>query len=658
MPVKRRKLDSPAPTASPKPPARTDKPLSAIAAARLRAEAAKTAAEKEATPEPQAAASPAPALTPEHAASPAPDSPSESESDSSPPPARATKLSTWTHAPSAIHAETAAELTITLAKNSTIALLGTFDLHVLRGAINIDGANLGAVTRDGERAGPWRVSVPATHPVLKIRGLDGENRVRFVGCEDAGMGRLGSVWEGLWNEGVAGERGRSFGVITTTAEDPLGRPLQPHAAPETWLRAVEDCAAVPNTTLVAGLPETGKSSFCTRLINRYLTGLGRTKPAVPAVAFLDLDPGAQEYAPPGQIALVVVRELNLGPTFAHPVAAGGEGAEVNETVRAHVVPLELGDYQDYYAACVEDLCLAFRALSARDPALSLVINTPGWLATTHSAILTQLVRRCKPQQIVQMGDEPLPALRDTSVKHSTLHTITAQRALATPYRSPAALRAMATQSYFHLATVAPPTWSAAPLTTLRPWEFAYRSTPTHRQSLVGFLALTTPPPASALLHYLSGAVIHILQTPAPQTTLPRTPISQIPYFPLDAATGVVTPPDPRATRLICVALVRGFDPVRGVVQVLVPRALDGAMAELQAERTVFAVGCCERPGWAYVEDAYVRQYEEEAGERRFGGDEDEETPVWVEREGVIDGMGYMGAERRVRKFITGEKEKR
>lgn len=91
------------------------------------------------------------------------------------------------------------------------------------------------------------------------------------------------------------------------------------------------------------------------------------------------------------------------------------------------------------------------------------------------------------------------------------------------------------------------------------------------------------------------------------------------------------------------------------MQVLVPKALEPLLGELKPERTVFAVGCAETPGWAYVEDAYLTQYEEEVGERKVG--ESGEKGVWVEREGVVDGMGYLGTVRRVRKFITGEKEK-
>lgn len=117
--------------------------------------------------------------------------------------------------------------------------------------------------------------------------------------------------------------------------------------------------------------------------------------------------------------------------------------------------------------------------------------------------------------------------------------------------------------------------------------------------------------------------------------------------------GFVEPLNPGTSRLVCAALVRGFDPERGVVQVLVPKSLEDAMRGLNAKRTVFVAGCADAPDWAYVEDAYAIQYEEERGQRKVGSMG--ELPMWVEREDVIDGMGYLNTVRRVRKFQTGEK---
>lgn len=410
-------------------------------------------------------------------------------------------------------------------------------------------------------------------------------------------------------------------------------------------------------------------------MNRYLTGMGKSKPGVSAVCFIDLDYSQPEFTPPGQISLVVVRELNLGPSFTDPTTAPLQlGADQNETARSHVVPTDLGNYENYFRECVEDLYLAYKNLYSRDSSLPLLINTPAFLYTTHFSLLEQLLARLKSQNIIHLSDtraidtstaERLHALQTSCKKHrSTLHEITAQTPTLPSLRSDTELRAMHMQSYFHLST--PPTasfpsWTSTPLNTHLPWEFSYLSTPTRAQDIVGILPLTEPLPPSSLLHYLNGQIIHILQSsssqiPSPYTALPRTPKSQIPFFPANEKLGYTAPLDPRTTRVVCAALVRGIDPVRCVIQVLVPRALEALMADLVPERTVFAVGCAETPGWAYVEDAYLGQYEEEVGERKVGGEMDHlAMGVWVEKEHVLDGMGYLGTRRRVRKFITGEK---
>lgn len=402
--------------------------------------------------------------------------------------------------------------------------------------------------------------------------------------------------------------------------------------------------------------------------------MGKTKPAVPAVCYLDLDPNKPEYSPQGLISLVVVRQLNLGSSFSHPATALPRPAsEQNETVRAHAIPKDLANYSEYYRECIEDLYLAYKNLYSRDSSLPLLINMPAFLYTTHFQLVETLLKRFKSQNVVHLGDtrvmdpasaDRLRTLQTYATQHrSTLHEIAAQAPILPPLRTEAELRAMHMQSYFHLTTptaASLPTWTGTPLSTHLPWEFTYRASPTRGQDFVGFISYAEPSPASSLIHTLNGSVMHIIQTtsaqiPTPYTNLPRTPKSQIPYFPASERLGRVEPLDPRTTCVVCIALVRGFDPERGVVQVLVPKALEDALLALKAERTVFVAGCADAPEWAYVEDAYLGQHEEETGKRKVG--ERGELPTWVERKDVVDGMGYLNAVRRVRKFQTGEKER-
>lgn len=195
---------------------KAEKPLSAIAAARLRAEAAtKITTVQETTLEPlPAPSSPAPeALVSEYEASEASPEPPVSK--------RNLKLCNWQNDPNDIFTETSSELIINLPKHTTIALLGHFDFTVLRGAININGANIGAVTREGHKAQTYRAYVPATHPIFKIRGLDAKNHVQFTSCPDpTPFAKLNPLFDGIWNTGSRGERRRSFGIVSPRRRRP------------------------------------------------------------------------------------------------------------------------------------------------------------------------------------------------------------------------------------------------------------------------------------------------------------------------------------------------------------------------------------------------------------------------------------------------------
>jgi len=141
------------------------------------------------------------------------------------------KLCNWQNNPRDIFIENESELSINLDKNTTIALVGHFDFRISRGAININGANIGAVTRDGQKAKTYRAYVPATQPIFKIRGLDGKNHVQFTSCEEpTPFAKLNPLYEDIWNTGSRGERRRTFGIVSTApayfcAIPLLNRPL-------------------------------------------------------------------------------------------------------------------------------------------------------------------------------------------------------------------------------------------------------------------------------------------------------------------------------------------------------------------------------------------------------------------------------------------------
>ncbi|CAG5148499.1 uncharacterized protein ALTATR162_LOCUS2208 [Alternaria atra] len=637
------------------------KPLTAIAAARLRTEAAAKVVN---TPEVTLEQIPVPA-------SPLLQDGKSGQEDSDEeeqrvPVQRNLKLCNWRNEPQNILSDTDAELTINLNKHATITLVGCFDLVVLRGAVNINGANIGTVSRDGQKNQVHRASVPVTHPISKIRGLDGTNHIRFKTCKiPAPLAHISPVFDGIWND----VNDRSFRIVTNSDADTLSRPLRPEVTPEDWLRAIEDCASNPSITVVTGTPSSGKSTFARRLVNRSLTGLGKTAPSVPAVCWMDLDPQKQEYVPGGQVSLVVVRDLNLGPSFTRPsVVPEQRETTRNEVIRAHPVPTNFANYADYYQSCVEDLFLAYRNLSSRDPSLPLVVDIPSFLYSSHFDLLNKLLARIKPHNVVHLSDtraidtETAARLHllqtSTSQYHGTVYEITAQQPQSIPVRSENELSAMQMQSYFHLKSSSTSqgqpqvlSWTLDPLSQLVPWEFCYEETLEREQDVVAFAMYSEPVEPSSLLHALNGSIVQIIQStssavPTSDGSLPRTQKLGIPYLPESERTGMVQPLDPRTTRLVCTAMIRGFNPEKKIVEVLVPKTHESLLYNLSPERTIFVGGCCDVPEWAFLEDACAQ--EEAVKAKTTVGD----VPVWVEKEDVVDGMGYLSTVRRVRKFQT------
>jgi polynucleotide 5'-hydroxyl-kinase GRC3/NOL9 len=467
-----------------------------------------------------------------------------------------------------------------------------------------------------------------------------------------------------------------LGQVTESDDDPLGRPLLPELAPEDWLRTIDEISAAASTSIVIGPSASGTTTFAKRLLNRYLTGYGKTAKPVPAVCYMDLDYSSPEYTPHGQISLTIVRELNFGPAYTHPTTFPSR-SDSNETIASHVVPFQgLTNIEEYFTSCVEHLFQTYQNLRFDGPTPPLILNTNGELYMAHYDMLQKLVKNTKPNYIVHLGDkirideEAASKLHDLQVlaqkTHSKLHELAAQFP-ANPLIKPSnELQAMHMQSYFHLtgqSTSRHPSFTSSPLTTLAPWEFCYKETPASTQDLIGILPLFEPLDASQLLTALNGSIVQIVTTTdtaatSQYTLLPRTPASEIPYFPIDARAGMAHPLRPSTTTYICTALIRGVDPSSHILQVLVPKSHEHLLHGLEPEKTVFVAGCCETPEWAYVEDAYqhVAQRRRNLGERaRFASEEmltqGLELPPWVAKKSVVNGMGHLNAVRRVRKFL-------
>jgi polynucleotide 5'-hydroxyl-kinase GRC3/NOL9 len=380
------------------------------------------------------------------------------------------------------------------------------------------------------------------------------------------------------------------------------------------------------------------------------------------VYYLDLDPEKPEYTPHGQISLVVVRTLNLGPSFTHPATPSSlSDTTTNMIVRSHCMPTNIVNHRDYYRACADDLFLAYKALQSHDKPLPLIINTSGTLYGSDFDILTGLLARFKPHHAVHLVDiqaiDTAQAVKMDSLKtvvtqyRGTTHEIAAQFGASPGMRSDAEMRAMHMQAYFHLAkpnkaSSGTTAWNSTPASKLVPWEFCFEKSDERTQDFVGFAMYSEPVEPASLVQALNGTIVQIIEStssaiPVPYSSLPRTNKYRVPYFARTDRTGMMEPLDPRTSKMVCTALVRGFDPERKVVQVLVPKSHETLLHGLSPERTVLVSGCCEPPEWAYLEDADAASADAETSHL-----------PWVEESARMDDMGYLNTVRRVRKFQT------
>lgn len=205
MPGKRRKIEEDGSDVTP-----GKRPLSAIAAARARAEAAVKGI-------------PAPEVTLESVSLPPTPEPLHPYSGRGTPEIKQDGLSvkprlrlcSWRNDASNILTDTESELSINLSKHTTIALVGCFDFKVLKGAVHINGANIGFLDRAGRKGALHRVYASAAHPILKLRGLDATNHVQFISCkEPTFFTKISPLFDDLWHVPCAFKPQRSFIIVS------------------------------------------------------------------------------------------------------------------------------------------------------------------------------------------------------------------------------------------------------------------------------------------------------------------------------------------------------------------------------------------------------------------------------------------------------------
>lgn len=125
------------------------------------------------------------------------------------------QLCSWRYGPDYVSSETEDQLTVSLGKNATIALIGCYEFVVLRGAVNINGGNFAAARPSGEYREKHRVFMPSTHPISSIKGLDNRNEVQFMELlEPTPFASLSPLFQNIWNANRRKGRPRSFALVS------------------------------------------------------------------------------------------------------------------------------------------------------------------------------------------------------------------------------------------------------------------------------------------------------------------------------------------------------------------------------------------------------------------------------------------------------------
>ncbi|OAA59169.1 RNA processing protein [Niveomyces insectorum RCEF 264] len=568
---------------------------------------------------------------------------------------------------------------LTLTEGDRLVIFGSYGLTVQDGALTLAGASLRASTKTHWVHAPQCHALP----VLRCAADDATVLLEPHPAAPAlrKLETLSPVFARLWNGPTAtatskkDEAEETFQILYTSEDGPAR--CQDLVSPPEWNKLLAELSmgARPGPRsgqpvfFVCGPKSSGKSTFSRILTNRLLTdndGSGTktghkqsttSRRTPPGVAVLDLDPGQPEYGPPGTVSLLHIHEPNLSPPFCHPYVpgefdksnGGGSGGGGNRVVRSHaLMAVSSAADPEHYLDCVMDLFAVYqRDLRRR---CGLVVNTPGWVQGTGLDILRELVAGMRPARVIYMSqdgpEDTVHGLR-SAYEHVPLVELPSQPGEYAP-RTAAHLRTMQTASYFHVqtdgCTPAPPdkappsksinathplSWDATPLTAMRPWVVPYTGPDS---GILGVMCYDHQPSADLLADAINGTVISIVaieHAAAFRTNMDVAKEGGIrshlpPIVRSPEGIPVLQNPfgdslDPRFSRALGAALVRGIDAARGELQLLTPLPAAAAIDDVLRHDglgVALVSGKLDLPTWAYTEELYAQ---------RSGADDDNDS---------------------------------
>lgn len=283
-----------------------------------------------------------------------------------------------------------------------------------------------------------------------------------------------------------------------------------------------------------------------------------------------------------------------------------------------------------------------------------MINTPGWVQGTGLELLSSLIRTIRPTEVVYMSEDgpedtveglkaacgnipfsPLPSQSGDYTSRTALH-----------------LRTMQYMSYFHMDGIPNEftQWNPASLTSVPPLEVNYAGS---SQGIAGIICYGSQIMPDLLADAINGTIVAIVEIQDPkafQISLHRGAGSGEESQDVDMAVdaeeetdGVTIRSldpslttrtqeglpfiqqevslDPKYTNSLGLALIRGIDTQREVVQLLTPldpRSIEGVRKS--GSLIVLLAGKFDSPTWAYVEDRYSQGHAARSKEREQSGE--------------------------------------
>jgi polynucleotide 5'-hydroxyl-kinase GRC3/NOL9 len=369
-------------------------------------------------------------------------------------------------------------------------------------------------------------------------------------------------------------------------------------------------------------------------MNSFLTSPGAFK-RPRTVAYLDLDQNKQEYGPPGQISLILVKQPNLKPRFARSAFNDSE----NIVVKAHAIRLN-GHKEDmeHYLEAVRDLLHQHKSLLANSSKdIPLIANCPFWFQASGYDLTVNLTKTLKPSHMLCFASGPAKVLQwvQKAAGPTSVEILPAQPFLnvnKSP-RTLAEVQEMHMLSYFHSESGEKKSarWNALPLAHQRPFDVSYGEKNSEIAGVFIFGEVPSMYP-NMLSTLLNGSIVSLLAIEDAlafeNRTVRRGEDDGIPYLTVGPR-GYTIPFDPRRSRVIGLGLIRGIDTEAQTMQIVTPVPAK-QIAEVPWNRLVLAFGAFESPGWAYLEETYYQEWAK--GQNRTVTGSDMPAP-WVEEFG-------------------------